>query len=117
MLSGPLLLFDSKTESIDTTAFSKKRHPRTAVAVTKNRILLITVDGRDKHAAGMSLAELTKIMKWLGAVHGLNLDGGGSTTLWILGQPENGVVNFPSDNKIWDHAGERKVANVLLLKK
>jgi exopolysaccharide biosynthesis protein len=117
MLSGPLLLFDSRTEPIDTTAFSKSRHPRTAVAITKNRILLITVDGRDEHAAGMSLAELTKIMKWLGAIHGLNLDGGGSTTLWIRDQPENGVVNYPSDNKIWDHAGERKVANVLLLKK
>jgi exopolysaccharide biosynthesis protein len=117
MLSGPLLLFDSKTEPTDSTAFSKSRHPRTAVAVTKNRILLITVDGRDEHAAGMNLMELTKIMKWLGVIHGLNLDGGGSTTLWIRDQPENGVVNYPSDNKIWDHAGERKVANVLLLKK
>jgi len=26
-----------------------------------------------------------------------------------------GVINFPSDNKLWDHAGERKVANVLLI--
>jgi exopolysaccharide biosynthesis protein len=117
MLSGPLLLFDTKKELTDTTAFSKSRHPRTAVAITKNRILLIAVDGRDAHAAGMSLAELRQIMKWSGAIHGLNLDGGGSTTLWIHNQPDKGVVNYPSDNKIWDHAGERKVANVLLLKK
>lgn len=117
MLSGPLLLFDAIKESTDTTAFSKSRHPRTAVAITKNRILLIAVDGRDEHAAGMSLAELAQIMKWSGAIHGLNLDGGGSTTLWIRNQPDNGVVSYPSDNKIWDHAGERKVANVLLLKK
>jgi exopolysaccharide biosynthesis protein len=85
--------------------------------VTKNRILFIAVDGRDEHAAGMSLEELRKIMKWLGGVHGLNLDGGGSTTLWIRDRGDNGVVSYPSDNKIWDHAGERKVANVLLLKK
>jgi exopolysaccharide biosynthesis protein len=116
LLSGPLLIQQSTTEKLDSTSFSKTRHPRTAIAVTKNRILLITADGRDEHAAGMSLFELTKVLKWLGAVDGINLDGGGSTTLWIYNQPENGVVNFPSDNKVWDHAGERKVANVLLLK-
>jgi exopolysaccharide biosynthesis protein len=117
MLSGPLLIYQSTSLPPDTTSFSKSRHPRTAVAITKKRILLITVDGRDAHAAGMSLTELSQTMKWLGAVDGLNLDGGGSTTLWIYNQPENGVVSYPSDNKIWDHAGERKVANVLLLKK
>ena len=117
MTTGPLLLFRSASEKIDSTSFSKTRHPRAAIAITKKNVLLITVDGRDDHAAGMSLFELAKIMRWLGAVDGINLDGGGSTTLWIHNQPENGVVNFPSDNKIWDHAGERKVANVLLLKK
>jgi exopolysaccharide biosynthesis protein len=116
LLSGPLLVFGSIPEKIDSSSFSKTRHPRTAIAITKKRVLLITVDGRDDHAAGMSLFELKKILQWLGAVDGINLDGGGSTTLWIYNQPENGVVNFPSDNKIWDHAGERKVANVLLLK-
>jgi hypothetical protein len=30
---------------------------------------------------------------------------------------ENGIVNFPTDNKKWDHEGQRKVANVVLLKK
>lgn len=116
ILSGPLLLIDATTEKIDSTSFSKTRHPRTAIAITKKRTLLITVDGRDANAAGMSLFELASILKWLGAVDGINLDGGGSTTLWIYNQPENGVVNFPSDNKVWDHLGERKVANVLLLK-
>ncbi|MBK6976398.1 MAG: phosphodiester glycosidase family protein [Cytophagaceae bacterium] len=29
----------------------------------------------------------------------MNFDGGGSTTMYIKGQPENGVVNYPSDNK------------------
>lgn len=116
MLSGPLLVLGSQSEKIDSTTFSKTRHPRTAIAVTKNRILLITVDGRDEHAAGMNLFELARILKWLGTVDGINLDGGGSTALWIYSQPENGIVNFPCDNKIWDHAGERKVANVLLLK-
>lgn len=116
MVSGPLLVLDKTTEPLDSNAFVKSRHPRAAVAVAKNKVLLITVDGRDQNSAGMNLYEFTKIMKWLGADDGINLDGGGSTTLWIHDQPENGVVNFPSDDKKWGHAGERKVANVLLLK-
>jgi exopolysaccharide biosynthesis protein len=44
------------------------------------------------------------------------MDGGGSTTMWVKNQPDNGVVNYPSDNKKWDHYGERKVANVILVR-
>lgn len=118
MLSGPLLILNRHEESVDSSAFTYTRHPRTAIVVTNtNRILLITVDGRDANAAGMSLIELRKILKWLDAKDAINLDGGGSTTLWIHNQPEGGVVNYPSDNKIWDHAGERKVANVVLVKR
>lgn len=118
MLSGPLLILNKHMEPVDSSAFTYTRHPRTAIVITNSdRILFITVDGRDLNAAGMSLIELGKILKWLDAKDGINLDGGGSTTLWINNQPDNGVVNYPSDNKIWDHVGERKVANVILLKK
>jgi exopolysaccharide biosynthesis protein len=116
MESGPLLIFDHHSELIDSSSFSVTRHPRTAVATTDaNHVLLITVDGRNENASGMSLSELSKFMRWLNAKDGLNLDGGGSSTLWIYNQPDNGVVNYPCDNKLWDHAGERKVANVLLV--
>ncbi|MFA6945094.1 MAG: phosphodiester glycosidase family protein [Pedobacter sp.] len=119
MVSGPLLILDQAEEKLDPeNTFNKTRHPRTAVAVTKNkRILLITVDGRNENSAGMSLFELTKLMRWLNADDAINLDGGGSTTLWINNYMENGVVNFPTDNRKWDHEGQRKVANVILLKK
>jgi exopolysaccharide biosynthesis protein len=79
--------------------------------------MLITVDGRHENAAGMSLFELQKIARWLSSKDAINLDGGGSTTLWIGNQPGIGVVNYPCDNRKWDHEGERKVANVLLVKK
>jgi exopolysaccharide biosynthesis protein len=118
MLSGPLLVFKQKDEAIDSSSFSYTRHPRSAIVTTsKGRVLLITVDGRNENSAGMSLFELQKILRWLRACEGLNLDGGGSTTLWIHNQPYNGVVNYPSDNKLWDHLGERKVANVIVVKK
>lgn len=118
MVTGPLLVMDQHDEKLDSNAFSKTRHPRTAVAITKNnRVLLITVDGRNENSAGMSLFELRKLARWLKSDDAINLDGGGSTTLWINGYEGNGVVNYPTDNKKWDHAGERKVANVVLLKK
>ena len=115
MLSGPLLFLDKKIETLDTTSFTKARHPRTAIGIKANgKVILLTVDGRQENSAGMSLHELTKTMRWLGCVSAINLDGGGSTTLWTA---KDGVINYPSDNKKWDHEGERKVANVVILKK
>lgn len=113
MSTGPLLIYGSKSIKPDSSEFTFARHPRTAIAITKKEILLITVDGRDKKAAGMNLKELANIMHWLGAKDGINLDGGGSTTMWIN---TKGVVNYPSDDKKWGHEGERKVANVILVK-
>lgn len=118
MNSGPLLIYNQQIEDLDTTAFNRLRHPRSAVGIKADgKVILLTVDGRQENSAGMSLFELTKIMKWLGCTSAINLDGGGSTTLWVANAPENGVVNYPSDNKKWDHEGTRKVANVILLKK
>ena len=51
----------------------------------------------------------------LGGEDALNLDGGGSTTLWLSGASDNGVVNYPCDNGRFDHAGERKVPNILYI--
>jgi exopolysaccharide biosynthesis protein len=116
MLSGPLLVYEKQIEKLDTGSFTTARHPRSAIGIKPNgNIILLTVDGRQENAAGMSLPELTKLMRWLGCTSAINLDGGGSTTLWVANFGGNGVVNFPSDNKKWDHEGERKVANVILL--
>jgi exopolysaccharide biosynthesis protein len=118
MVSGPLLLKNQTQGRLDSTSFNLTRHPRTAVFIGQSgKIMLITVDGRHENAAGMSLFELQKIARWLSSKDAINLDGGGSTTLWIGNQPGIGVVNYPCDNRKWDHEGERKVANVLLVKK
>jgi exopolysaccharide biosynthesis protein len=117
MNSGPLLLWQGDRQPLDTSEFNHVRNPRTAIAwLAKKRVLFITVDGRNEQAAGMSLPELASIIKWLKARDGINMDGGGSTTLWINNQPDNGVVNYPSDNKKWDHKGERKVANAIIVR-
>jgi len=118
MLNGPLLTYNTNDELLDTTSFTRLRHPRTCLGIKPNgKILLLAVDGRNENSAGMSLHELTKLMKWLGCTTSINFDGGGSTTLWVNGMPNGGVVNCPTDNKKWDHEGQRKVANVILVKK
>jgi transglutaminase-like putative cysteine protease len=45
----------------------------------------------------------------------MNLDGGGSTTLWRAGEAGNGIVNHPCDDKHFDQLGERAVANAVLV--
>lgn len=79
--------------------------------------MLLTVDGRAAgNAAGMSIPELAYLVKLLGGEDAINLDGGGSTTLWLKGAPENGVLNYPCDNKQFDHKGERSVSNIFYVK-
>lgn len=116
MLTGPLMVRSGKPFPLDSTMFVKLRHPRSAVATRRNKAYLITVDGRSENAAGMSLTELRSVLTWLKLEDAVNLDGGGSTALWVRGQQGTGVVNYPSDNKKWDHEGERKVANAVLVR-
>lgn len=98
------------------TDFYDGRHPRTALGVRADgTVLLVVVDGRTSAGVGMTLADLARHMVNLGAVDAVNLDGGGSTTLWLRDQSINGVVNHPSDNGVADHRGERGVSDVLLV--
>ena len=78
---------------------------------------MITIDGRHRKAKGMSLIEVQDFLISLGCSDAINLDGGGSTTMWIKSDKNNAVVNCPSDNGKFDAEGERKVANAILLVK
>ena len=114
--SGPMMLQDGQRIDMGTGAFVILRHPRTAIGTSGNKVYLVTVDGRSKgNSLGVNLNELANILKWIGAENALNLDGGGSTTMYIEGQPENGIVNRPCDNQKFDRQGERRVSNSLLL--
>lgn len=99
-----------------TTSFFTGANPRTAVCVTtSDKLLLVTVDGRTSAGGGMTIPELAQYMLDLGCDDALNLDGGGSTTMWVRDQSLNGIVNYPSDNGVADHNGERKVSDSLQL--
>ena len=104
------LLRDGKTVAQEYTGYSERfvqgRHPRSAVGYNATRIFLVAVDGRQPgYSAGMSLPMLASLMRSLGAADALNLDGGGSTTLWADGA----VRNRPSDGS------PRPIANALVV--
>jgi hypothetical protein len=113
LAAGPLLLrdgvplSDAVGESFS-SVFALARHPRTAFGVRADGTLLfLTVDGRQPaHSVGMSLPELTALLRDLGAVDAINLDGGGSTTMVVEGR----TVNRPSDP-----GGGRENGDALLL--
>ncbi|MDR0989664.1 MAG: phosphodiester glycosidase family protein [Prevotellaceae bacterium] len=112
LVSGPLMLLAGDTCSLAgcNQNFIEARHPRSALArKSDGQVLLIAVAGRfPRRAEGMRIVELAHLARMLGAVEAMNLDGGGSTTLW---DEVEGVVNRPTDNRTFDNQGERKVAN------
>ena len=93
------------------TEFADTRHPRTAVGVTPNGdIVFLIVDGRQTGSNGASLADLAFILGAFGCSDGINLDGGGSSTL-VLSDTEGNltVKNSPSAGSL------RAVANGLTI--
>ncbi len=85
------------------------RNPRVAAALTEdNDLLLVVVDGRfSGKAEGMSAKELTNfLVKHFNPQWAINMDGGGSSTMFV-NMDGWGVMNYPTDNKTWDHEGER----------
>ena len=112
LVTGPVLMANGQLMIQDELA-NDKRHPRTCVCTTRNgNLILITVDGRNEQAEGMTLFELAQFTQAMKCRDAINLDGGGSTTMWIL---DRGIINHPSDNKKFDALGERKVANAILI--
>lgn len=104
---GPVLVQDDRIVTEPCSSSFCRRNPRTAIGWTSTgRVLLVVIDGRQpRWSAGASLGELARIMHDLGAVQAMNLDGGGSSTMWVDGE----VVNRPSDGT------ERKVTTAMLV--
>jgi len=113
LVSGPILLVDGQILPLENSGFVNNSHPRSCLCKTTDRsILFIAIDGRSKVATGMSLKEVQQFLLRLTCKDAINLDGGGSTTLWINDGNTKGIMNKPSDKE-----GERPVANILLIKK
>lgn len=87
-------------------AFTRSPHPRTAVGLSADgrTMYFVVADGRREGVPGMTLAELAGFMRSrLGVCSAMNLDGGGSSAMWVGDR----IVNQPSDGR------ERRVADHL----
>ena len=83
--------------------------PRTAIGYTRdNKLVILVCEGRSKTAAGLTLIQLAQILKDVGCVEALNLDGGGSSCMLINGKE----TNTPSGKGI-----QRPVPSVFLIEK
>lgn len=92
------------------------RNPRTAVGIDgQGRIWLVVADGREfaetssvstRASVGLSIEELRRVMRHLGARDAINLDGGGSSAMVIRGE----LVTHPSDPE-----GERAISDAIVL--
>lgn len=111
---GPMVLYDGKVSAdntmVDDTHYYTNyecwdesgvysAHPdRSAVGVTADgKIVLFICDGRIDASQGAYMKELGPIMKSIGCVHAMNLDGGGSTGMWVSG---TGMINH-KDGTSW----------------
>lgn len=114
--------FNKSFDSEDYRRHQGVRHPRTAVALTEdNDLLFITVDGRfSGKAEGMSARELTNfIVKHFNPRWALNMDGGGSTSMYVagFGNSVNDIVNYPCNDGdgVWDQVGQRMLSTFFLV--
>ena len=108
---GPILVRDGapvfRSNEGFTTSQLAPRGPRTAVGQRADGgIILLTTDGRQPgFSVGMTNFELAQALVRYGAVRGMGLDGGGSSTIAFEGT----VLNSPSDGR------ERAVSTALML--
>lgn len=96
--AGPMLLRNGRLSiTADEEGFAATSipavHPRTAAGVTEDgRLILLVVDGRQDASRGVDLPQLAALLQSAGAVDGLNLDGGGSSTMVV----RNLLLNRPT---------------------
>lgn len=116
MIGGHTLLVDQGKASAFTRPTSSisgsSAVARTAVGYSKDgtKVYIITAE-KNSSSSGLTLAELQKFMTSIGVWKGLNLDGGGSTTMVTRPLAETSVeLTFTTSN---GSAGQRAVANGL----
>lgn len=86
-----------------------REHPRTAVGLDapRHRLWIVLAEGRRPPVAGVRLAPLAQWMCSLGVHDAVNLDGGGSSALFVNGRP---AMARPANEP-----AQRRVANGLLV--
>jgi len=90
-------------KSGQTTARDTILHPRTGYGIDSagRYLYVIVVDGRQTSSYGATVQELGHWLQFFGAYQGLNMDGGGSSTLvgWSLQDTSARLLNHPSGSQ------------------
>ena len=117
LAAGPVLLLggEEAREDWPKGGFYHKRHPRTLIGTTRDGwIYLVVIDGRfPGQGVGTTVHETAMVARLFGLDDALNLDGGGSSTLWT---EQTGVLSHPYDNKRYDPYGQRVVPNIVMIR-
>lgn len=90
LAAGPRLLRDG-INAADPTNIT--RHPRTALGISRagDKVWIVVTDGRQAgYSEGATLSEMADMLKELGAINAINLDGGGSSAL-VFADPQAGL--------------------------
>ncbi len=110
---GPVLIQDGEIRITNNEEFRfpgkaiNDKHPRTAMGYTRdNRLIILVIEGRNPDAGGATLLQEAQILKDLGCVEALNLDGGGSSCLLVNGKETIKPAG----------SGQRPVPAVLIIK-
>lgn len=103
---GPLLLSGGQLiedfESIKATYGSKiieGRTPRTVIALAKDKIVLLVIDGYQSGSSGLTYNELARFLLKKGYTDAMCFDGGSSTVMLagsrVVNNPSSGEPNIP----------------------
>lgn len=116
------LIYDGKVSTEQNLAddLDTDAHPRTSVGISEDRkkLYFFVVDGRMKdiyYSKGLTLSQLGILMDAVGCFNAINLDGGGSTTLIVRKESEDGGLKFPILNTPTDDNGAREITNSILV--
>jgi exopolysaccharide biosynthesis protein len=91
LVKNSQIFVDTKTQKFEAIA---GKNPRSAIGYTSdNNLIIVTVDGREKASAGMTLNELAVLMKNLGCENAMNLDGGSSSAMFVKNKIVNDAIN------------------------
>ncbi len=109
---GPALIENGETAVSVSEEVSKAKtsNPRTAIGIIDaNHYVFVVSDGRTDESEGLSLYQLAEFMKSLGVKCAYNLDGGGSSTMYFMGQ----VINQPTTTG--SSIKERSVSDIVYI--
>ena len=113
IVCGPMLITSGVIEGLDmSTGHNNSLTGRTGLGVTADgkRVFMVVVDTGGT-VTGVTTLQLAKILQALGAVNAMNFDGGGSSTMFVKDQGDNGRVNYPTGGTY-----QRPVRSVIYVK-